>query len=165
MLCSDVPVIRQAGNDQQKIKTIVHFKCTAMRTYFFSPRAISNHRQPLGHVSSSERNTHRSFCMGTLYRQLHSIHKILVLVGCCPSDGLEKAQADMIFDGVEDLRAGMSKFYFEKDEVKKVGKHALKAIFYVGSRVIFLYFLYSVKNVITSFEQVEFGIDELLGFK
>ena len=29
----------------------------------------------------------------------------------------------MIFDGVEDLRKGMSKFFFEKDEAKKVGSN------------------------------------------
>ena len=33
---------------------------------------------------------------------------------------MEKTQADMIFDGVEDLRTAMSKFYFEENEAKKV---------------------------------------------
>lgn len=60
--------------------------------------------------------------MGALWLYLHSLHaRILISTGFCPSDSLEKAQADMIFDGVEDLRVGMSKFYFEKDEAKKVG--------------------------------------------
>ena len=40
--------------------------------------------------------------------------------GYSPSDLMEKTQADMIFDGVEDLRVAMSKFYFEENEAKKV---------------------------------------------
>ncbi len=60
--------------------------------------------------------------MESLWLYFQSLYTgILVSTGFSPSDSLEKAQADMIFDGVEDLRAGMSKFYFEKDEVKKVG--------------------------------------------
>ena len=60
--------------------------------------------------------------MESLWLCFHTLHAgIIVSADLCPSDGLEKAQADMIFDGVEDLRTGMSKFFFEKEEAKKVG--------------------------------------------
>lgn len=47
-------------------------------------------------------------------------HLIVLWSGFCPSDLMEKTQADMIFDGVEDLRTAMSKFYFEENKAKKV---------------------------------------------
>lgn len=46
----------------------------------------------------------------------------MLLSGFCPSDDVERAQADMIFDAVVDLRTSYLKLRFEKDEGKKVGK-------------------------------------------
>ncbi|XP_078383999.1 glutathione S-transferase 4-like isoform X2 [Oculina patagonica] len=37
----------------------------------------------------------------------------------CPSDLVEKAEADMIYDAVNDLRPDLLKMFFEKDKTKK----------------------------------------------
>ena len=42
------------------------------------------------------------------------------LSGFCPSDVVETAQADMIFEAASDLRTSLLKPYWEKDESKKV---------------------------------------------
>ncbi|KAL9962486.1 hypothetical protein ACROYT_G031591 [Oculina patagonica] len=39
--------------------------------------------------------------------------------GLSPTDSFDEALADMITDGVEDLRVGLAKIFYEKDEVKK----------------------------------------------
>ncbi|KAL9962481.1 hypothetical protein ACROYT_G031586 [Oculina patagonica] len=41
------------------------------------------------------------------------------LAGYCPSDLVEKAEADMIYDAVNDLRPDLLKMFFEKDKTKK----------------------------------------------
>ena len=38
----------------------------------------------------------------------------------CPADPFDEAVADMISDGVVDLRIGAVKLYYEKDEAKTV---------------------------------------------
>ena len=45
------------------------------------------------------------------------------LSGLSPSDSFDEAQADMIVDGVNDLRVAMVKAHFEKDEEEKVRFH------------------------------------------
>ena len=44
----------------------------------------------------------------------------LYLSGLSPSDSFDEALADMIHDGVNDLRNDLAKGHFEKDETKKV---------------------------------------------
>ncbi|KAJ7389533.1 hypothetical protein OS493_030918 [Desmophyllum pertusum] len=39
--------------------------------------------------------------------------------GLSPTDSFDQAIADMISDGVDDLRNGLTRFFFEKDEAKK----------------------------------------------
>jgi len=38
----------------------------------------------------------------------------------CPEDSFDEALADMIHDATDDLRNAVIKFFFEKDEAKKV---------------------------------------------
>ena len=45
---------------------------------------------------------------------------MLYLLGLSPTDSFDEAIADMISDGVDDLRNGLTRFFFEKDEAKKV---------------------------------------------
>ena len=42
------------------------------------------------------------------------------LSGLCPEDSFDEALADMIHDATDDLRNAVIKFFFEKDEAKKV---------------------------------------------
>ena len=44
--------------------------------------------------------------------------------GLTPSDSFDEAQADMIVDGVDDLRVAMAKAHFQKDEEEKVRFHS-----------------------------------------
>ena len=48
---------------------------------------------------------------------------LIYLSGLSPSDSFDEAQADMIVDGVNDLRVAMVKAHFEKDEEEKVRFH------------------------------------------
>lgn len=43
-----------------------------------------------------------------------------MLLGLSPEDIFDEAVANMICDGVEDLRNGCVKIYYEQDEAKKV---------------------------------------------
>ena len=49
---------------------------------------------------------------------------LIYLSGLTPSDSFDEAQADMIVDGVEDLRVAMVKAHFQKDEEEKVRFHS-----------------------------------------
>ena len=64
---------------------------------------------------------------GDLAKRLSSLRcscfQILIsiyLSGVSPSDSFDEALADMIHDGVYDLRNDLSKGHHEKDEAKKV---------------------------------------------
>ena len=48
--------------------------------------------------------------------------------GLSPSDSFDEALADMIHDGVNDLRNDLAKGHFEKDETKKVRFFSLNSI-------------------------------------
>ena len=52
------------------------------------------------------------------------LKRILFLIGYCPSDLVEKAEADMIYDALNDLRSEFVKIVYEKDETKKVSSCA-----------------------------------------
>ena len=52
----------------------------------------------------------------------------LYLSGLSPSDSFDEALADMIHDGVNDLRNDLAKGHFEKDETKKVRFFSLNSI-------------------------------------
>ena len=60
---------------------------------------------------------------------------IVFLPGFCPSDIVGRAQADMILDGVDDIRVSMATFFLEKDEAKKVGNWAL----YDAAKIIIVF--------------------------
>lgn len=45
---------------------------------------------------------------------------LLYFTGFNPADSFDEAVADMISDGVVDVRNAVIKFHFESDEVKKV---------------------------------------------
>ena len=49
---------------------------------------------------------------------------LIYLSGLTPSDSFDEAQADMIVDGVDDLRVAMVKAHFQKDEEEKVRFHS-----------------------------------------
>lgn len=49
-----------------------------------------------------------------------SAHSVFLLLGLSPKDNFDEAVANMICDGVEDLRNGCVKIYYEQDETKKV---------------------------------------------
>ena len=53
---------------------------------------------------------------------------LIYLSGVSPSDSFDEALADMIHDGVYDLRNDLSKGHHEKDEAKKVWFHSLTSI-------------------------------------
>ena len=53
---------------------------------------------------------------------------LIYLSGVSPSDSFDEALADMIHDGVYDLRNDLSKGHHEKDETKKVWFHSLTSI-------------------------------------
>ena len=48
--------------------------------------------------------------------------------GASPSDSFDEALADMIHDGVDDLRNDLSRGHYEKDETKKVPFYSLTSI-------------------------------------
>lgn len=48
-----------------------------------------------------------------------------MLLGLSPEDIFDEAVANMICDGVEDLRNGCVKIYYEQDEAKKVNNKVL----------------------------------------
>ena len=50
---------------------------------------------------------------------------LINLPGLSPSDSFDEAVADMIHDGVNDLRSLLLKAHFEKDEAAKVRFHSL----------------------------------------
>ena len=62
----------------------------------------------------------RSLYRGLRYIEIHYIEVPLYLSGLSPSDSFDEALADMIHDGVNDLRNDLAKGHFEKDETKKV---------------------------------------------
>ena len=49
--------------------------------------------------------------------------------GLSPEDLFDEAVANMICDGVEDLRNGCVKIYYEQDEAKKVNNKCCKVLF------------------------------------
>ena len=49
--------------------------------------------------------------------------------GLSPEALFDEAVANMICDGVEDLRNGCVKIYYEQDEAKKVNKKCCKVLF------------------------------------
>ena len=49
--------------------------------------------------------------------------------GLSPEDLFDEAVANMICDGVEDLRNGCAKIYYEQDEAKKVNSKCCKVLF------------------------------------
>ena len=49
--------------------------------------------------------------------------------GLSPEDLFDEAVANMICDGVEDLRNGCVKIYYEQDEAKKVNSKCCKVLF------------------------------------
>ena len=53
---------------------------------------------------------------------------LIYLLGVSPSDSFDEALADMIHDGVYDLRNDLSQGHHEKDETKKVWFHSLTSI-------------------------------------
>ena len=61
-----------------------------------------------------------SLYRGLGYIEVRDIEVPLYLSGLIPSDSFDEALADMIHDGVNDLRNDLAKGHFEKDEGKKV---------------------------------------------
>ena len=61
-----------------------------------------------------------SLYRGLGYIEVRYIEVPLYLSGLSPSDSFDEALADMIHDGVNDLRNDLAKGHFEKDEGKKV---------------------------------------------
>ena len=61
-----------------------------------------------------------SLYRGLGYIEVRDIEVPLYLSGLSPSDSFDEALADMIHDGVNDLRNDLAKGHFEKDEGKKV---------------------------------------------
>ena len=61
-----------------------------------------------------------SLYRGLGYTEVRDIDVPLYLSGLSPSDSFDGALADMIHDGVNDLRNDLAKGHFEKDEGKKV---------------------------------------------
>ena len=61
-----------------------------------------------------------SLYRGLGYIEVRYIEVPLYLSGLSPSDSFDEALADMIHDGVNDLRNDLAKGHFEKDEEKKV---------------------------------------------
>ena len=61
-----------------------------------------------------------SLYRGLGYTEVRDIDVPLYLSGLSPSDSFDEALADMIHDGVNDLRNDLAKGHFEKDEGKKV---------------------------------------------
>ena len=61
-----------------------------------------------------------SLYRGLGYVEVRDIEVPLYLSGLSPSDSFDEALADMIHDGVNDLRNDLAKGHFEKDETKKV---------------------------------------------
>ena len=57
---------------------------------------------------------------GLRYIEVRYTEVPLYLSGLSPSDSFDEALADMIHDGVNDLRNDLAKGHFEKDETKKV---------------------------------------------
>ena len=56
------------------------------------------------------------------------------MLGLSPEDIFDEAVANMITDGVEDLRNGCVKIYYEQDETKKVNNKCCNVSFYLVSR-------------------------------
>ena len=69
-----------------------------------------------------------SLYRGLGYIEVRYIKVPLYLSGLSPSDSFDEALADMIHDGVNDLRNDLAKGHFEKDETKKVRFHSLNSI-------------------------------------
>ena len=69
---------------------------------------------------------------GLRYIEVRYIEVPLYLSGLSPSDSFDEALADMIHDGVNDLRNDLAKGHFEKDETKKVQFFSLNSILGAG---------------------------------
>ena len=73
---------------------------------------------------------------GLRYIEVRYIEVPLYLSGLSPSDSFDEALADMIHDGVNDLRNDLAKGHFEKDEAKKVRFFSLNSIRGVGGGIL-----------------------------
>ena len=72
-------------------------------------------------LSVESQESPQAVWLGCLWTHTNKVINGLPLPGFCPSDAVERAQADMVFYAVAELNAPMTNIYFEKDEAKKVG--------------------------------------------
>ena len=79
--------------------------------------------------------------------------------GASPSDSFDEALADMIHDGVDDLRNDLSRGHYEKDETKKVPFYSLTSIPGAGYSTRRGYFLggFRHQEPITQSEQLPYA--------
>ena len=61
--------------------------------------------------------------------------------GLSPEDLFDEAVANMICDGVEDLRNGCVKIYYEQDEAKKVNSKCCKVLLCSSHETNVVFFL------------------------
>ena len=65
----------------------------------------------------------------TSFYQCKLSNETFLFLGLSPKDIFDEAVANMICDGVEDLRNGCVKIYYEQDEAKKVNNKCCKVLF------------------------------------